>query len=156
MFKLDEAPKECILDENKTLMMLVRDVHHLFAHKVHNSRVNKEVSNTVHAILIHLDHHEYLTQVELVEKIHVRPSTASVALQKMEVDGLITRTTSTKDQRCIKVQITEAGKKICDEEKKNVQEFEAILTKEIGEEELNITKNVLRKLAEKMLEDYRK
>lgn len=156
MNKLDEKQKECILDENKTLMMLVRDVHHLFGHKIHESMVNKGVSNTVHAILIHLDHHEYLTQVELVERIHVRPSTASVALQKMEADGLITRSTSTEDQRCIQVKITEAGKKICEEGRTQVQKLDADLTSEIGEEELRITKEVLRKLIMKMLEDCKK
>ncbi|MBQ8293200.1 MAG: MarR family transcriptional regulator [Bacilli bacterium] len=156
MNKLDEKQKQCILDENKTLMMLVRDVHHLFGHKIHESMVNKGVSNTVHAILIHLDHHEYLTQVELVERAHVRPSTVSVALQKMEADGLITRTTSAEDQRCIKVKITEAGKKICEEGRKQVQMLDVNLTSEIDEEELKITKEVLRKLVKKMLEDCKK
>lgn len=156
MNKFNEKQKECILDENKTLMMLVRDTHHLFGHKIHESMSNKGVSNTVHAILIHLNHHEYLTQVELVERAHVRPSTISVALQKMEADGLITRMSSEEDQRCVKVKITEAGKKICDEGKQYVQQLDLNLTSEITEEELNITKDVLRRLIKKMLEDCKK
>ncbi len=153
MNKLDEKQKESMLDENKTLMMLVRDVHHLFGHKIHESMNNKGVSNTVHSILIHLYHHDFLTQVELVERAHVRPSTVSVALQKMEAEGLITRSASDEDQRCIKVKITEAGKKICEEGRKQVQMLDLDLTSEIGEEELRITKEVLRKLIKKMLED---
>ena len=89
MKDLDKKTQECFLKENKTLMMLVRDVHHLFGHKIHESMDSNGVSNTVHSILIHLNNHEFLTQVELVERAHVRPSTVSVALQKMEAEGLI-------------------------------------------------------------------
>ena len=153
MNKLDEKQKESMLDENKTLMMLVRDVHHLFGHKIHESMDSNGVSNTVHSILIHLNHHEFLTQVELVERAHVRPSTVSVALQKMEAEGLITRNASAEDQRCIKVKITEAGKKICEEGRKQVQMLDFNLTSEINEEELEITKKVLRELVKKMMED---
>lgn len=156
MNKLEEVQKEKILDENKTLMMLVRDVHHLFGHKIHESMSNKGVSHTVHSILIHLYHHEYLTQVELVDRAHVRPSTVSVALQKMELEGLITRCASDEDQRCIKVKITDAGKKICEEGKRQVQMLDLELTSKINEEDLKITKEVLRKLVEKMLEDCKK
>jgi DNA-binding MarR family transcriptional regulator len=153
MNKLDEKTQKCLLKENKTLMMLVRDVHHLFGHNIHESFSNKGLSNTAHAILLHLNHHEFLTQVELVEKAHVRPSTMSVTLQKMENEGLITRISSTEDQRCIHVKITDLGKKVLDEGKKHVHELEIEFTKDINPSELEITKKVLYELIEKMLED---
>ena len=153
MDKLDNKMKECLLKEDKTLFMLVRDVHHLFGHKIHESFKTKGLSNTAHAILIHLDHHEYLTQVELVDKAHVRPSTISVTLQKMETEGLIIRVACMEDQRCIHVKITELGKSMLEDGKKHVHELELEFTKNIDPEELEITKKILHKLIEKMLED---
>ena len=97
------------LANDKTLMMLVGDTHRLFGHSIHDMIAKKGISNTVHSVLFHLQFADSLTQVELVEKTHVRPSTISVALQKMEADGLITRTPSEDDQRYVKVKITEAG-----------------------------------------------
>jgi DNA-binding MarR family transcriptional regulator len=153
MKELDKKTQECLLNENKTLMMLVRDVHHLFGHKIHESFNSKGLSNTAHTILIHLNHHESLTQVELVEKAHVRPSTMSVTLQKMETEGLITRVACMEDQRCIHVKITELGKSMLEDGKKHVHELELEFTENIDPEELEITKKILHKLIEKMLED---
>lgn len=153
MNKLDERTQKCLLKENKTLMMLVRDVHHLFGHKIHESFSSKGLSNTAHVILIHLNHHEALTQVELVEKAHVRPSTMSVTLQKMEAEGLITRVSSTEDQRCTYVEITDLGKKLLEDCRQHVHELELEFTNNINVEELEITKKILHELIEKMLED---
>lgn len=153
MKELDEKTQKCLLKENKTLMMLVRDVHHLFGHNIHETFSSKGLSNTAHAILLHLKQHECLTQVELVEKAHVRPSTMSVTLQKMESEGLISRISSTEDQRCILVKITDLGMKVLEEGKKHVHELEMEFTKEINAEDLEVTKKVLYELIEKMLED---
>lgn len=153
MKELDNKMKECLLKEDKTLFMLVRDVHHLFGHKIHESFKTKGLSNTAHTILIHLEKNEFLTQVELVEKAHVRPSTISVTLQKMESEGLITRVASKEDQRCIHVQITPLGKEAIEEGRKYVHELDLGFTSDIKEEELKITKKVLHELIEKMLED---
>ena len=113
----------------------------------------KGISNTVHSVLFHLQFAESLTQVELVEKTHVRPSTISVALQKMEADGLITRTPSEDDQRYVKVKITEAGLELCKEMKTYVHALDLSLTEGIDEEELKVTKKVLRQIIEKLLEE---
>lgn len=153
MKELDQKTQECLLNENKTLMMSIRDVHHLFGHRIHESFSSKGLSNTANAILIHLNHHESLTQVELVDKAHVRPSTMSVTLQKMETEGLITRVSGVEDQRCIHVMITDLGKKFLEEGRIHVHELELEFTKDIDPKELEITKKVLHELIEKMLED---
>ena len=141
------------LPNDKTLMMLVGDTHRLFGHSIHDMIAKKGISNTVHSVLFHLQFAESLTQVELVEKTHVRPSTISVALQKMEADGLITRTPSEDDQRYVKVKITEAGLAMCKELKTYVHALDLSLTEGIDEEELKVTKKVLRQIIEKLLEE---
>ena len=149
----DMKDKKDWLANDKTLMMLVGDTHRLFGHSIHDMIAKKGISNTVHSVLFHLQFAESLTQVELVEKTHVRPSTISVALQKMEADGLITRTPSEDDQRYVKVKITEAGLAMCKEMKTYVHALDLSLTEGIDEEELKVTNKVLRQIIEKLLEE---
>ena len=96
---------------------------------------------------------ELMNQQTASEITHVRPSTISVALQKMEADGLITRTPSEDDQRYVKVKITEAGLEMCKEMKTYVHALDLSLTEGIDEEELKVTKKVLRQIIEKLLEE---
>lgn len=144
------------LAEDRTLMMTIGDAHRLFGHSIHNLIARKGISNTVHSILFHLQFNDSLTQVELVEKAHVRPSTISVALQKMEADGLITRTPSKDDQRYVDVKITEAGRELCKEMKTHIYALDLSLTEGIDKEELETTKKVLRLIIEKLLEENKK
>lgn len=144
------------LAEDRTLMMTIGDAHRLFGHSIHDLIARKGISNTVHSILFHLQFNDSLTQVELVEKAHVRPSTISVALQKMEADGLITRTPSKDDQRYVDVKITEAGRELCKEMKTHIYALDLSLTECIDKEELETTKKVLRLIIEKLLEENKK
>ena len=153
---MKERKKEDWLKEDRTLMMVVGDTHRLFRHSINNLVERKGISNTVNSILFHLQFAESLTQVELVDKAHVRPSTMSVALQKMEIDGLITREASKEDQRCTLVKITPLGLKLCKEMREYVYELDLSLTEGINKEELEITKKVLRQIIEKLLEENKR
>lgn len=153
---MKERKKEDWLEEDKTMMMIVGDTHRLFRHSIKNLVARKGISSTVHSILFHLQFSESLTQIELVDKAHVRPSTMSVALQKMELDGLITREASKEDQRCTIVKITDLGLKLCKEMREYVHELDLSLTEGIAEDELEITKKVLKQIIEKLQEENKR
>lgn len=142
-----------IKEEDKTLFMLIADVHRQFGHKIRELEKKNGLGTCATCILIELDRNTSLTQVELVEKIHMRPSSISVALQKMELDGLINRTTKDDDQRYTLVTITEKGKKYCEEMRSKIHELDNSLTKKLTEEEVLFTKEVLRKLSLSFKED---
>lgn len=55
-------------------------------------------------------HHEGITQKELAEILQVTPPTVSVMLQKLEKAGLIERRADERDQRFMRLYVTEAGK----------------------------------------------
>jgi DNA-binding MarR family transcriptional regulator len=76
----------------------------------------------------------------------MRPSSISVALQKMELDGLIERKVKDDDQRYSVVCITSKGKKACEEMKKKIFELDNSFTSQLDNEELEIAKKVLIKL----------
>lgn len=145
--------KERILNKDKTLLMAVGDVHRLFFRSINNMIETKGYSNTHNAVLFHLSKNESLTQVELVNKTHLRASTISVALQKMENEGLIKRVSNDNDKRCLKVSITDEGLRVHNKMHEYIRELDLSYTSGIDENELKITKKVLQELALKMIEE---
>ncbi len=135
-----------IQDDKKTLMMLIADVHRQFGHRIREMEKNSGSNNCGNCILLELERNGNLTQVELVDKIHMRPSSVSVALQKLELDGLIEKKTKDDDQRYFIVCITQKGKQICDEIKKRIFDLDNSITSQLDEEELEQAKKVLRKI----------
>lgn len=154
--KFDDNFRKELCKKDKTLMMVVGDVHRLFGHLIYDLITKKGIPNTVNCILFHLVRNESLTQVEIVNKTHLRASTISVALQKMESDGLIKRVSNDSDQRYLKVSITEDGYKLYSEMDKAIHEMDISLTSDIDKEELEIAKKVLKKISTKMLEEENK
>lgn len=154
--KFDDNFRKELCKKDKTLMMVVGDVHRLFGHLIYDLITKKGIPNTVNCILFHLVRNESLTQVEIVNKTHLRASTISVALQKMESDGLIKRVSNDSDQRYLKVSITEDGYKLYSEMDKAIHEMDISLTSDIDKEELEIAKKVLKKISSKMLEEENK
>lgn len=137
-----------IKDENKTLIMLVSDVHRQFGHKIRELEKTNGLGNCANFILFELSRHGSLTQVELVDKIHMRPSSISVAIQKLEFDGLIEKKTKDDDQRYSVIGITEKGKEVCNDMKQKIYELDNSFAKQLDEDELELAKKVLRKLNE--------
>ena len=136
-----------IKEEDKTLFMLIGDVHRQFGHQVRDLEKQSGLGTCVNCILFELDRHGDLTQVEIVNKIHMRPSSISVALQKMEVDGLIERKTKDDDQRYTIVSITDKGKESCMMRKKQVRELDDYITSNIVKYDLVVVKRVLREIS---------
>ncbi len=146
--------EKCLIkDEDKTLLMLINDAHRLFMHKAGDLVGLIGISPAVNSILFHLRRNESLTQVDLVNKSHLRPSSISVTLQKMEQDGLIVRENSMEDQRYIVVKMTEEGRMLENKIRNCIRNLDEELTNDISEGEKEITKKVVRTIIEKLLED---
>ena len=128
-----------IKEEDKTLIMLMGEVTRQFGHNIREFEKRNGLGPAINSILLNLKCSGELTQVELVNKIHMRPSSVSVALQKMEKDGLIEKH-------------MKEGENICDTIKNNIKELDCSLTKDIDKQDLEIAKNVIRKINEKFME----
>ena len=133
--------------KNKTLMMLIGDVHRQFGHKIRELEKKNGLGPCSGCVLHELSRNDGLTQVELADKIHMRPSSISVALQKMEQDGLIERKVKDNDQRCSIVCITKKGINLNDEMRKNVYSMDEYFTEKLAQEELEKAKELLTKLS---------
>lgn len=133
--------------QDKTLMMLIGDVHRQFGHKIRELEKKNGLGPCSGSILMELSKNDSLTQVELVERIHMRPSSISVALQKMEQDGLIERKVKDNDQRCSIVCITKKGINIHNEMIYAISTMDNFYTKQLSKDDLVNVKNVLIELS---------
>lgn len=140
-------------EEEKTLFMLIGDVHRQFGHKIRELETKNGLGSSFNCILFELEHHGSLTQVEIVNKIHMRPSSISVALQKMEIEGLIKRTVKDDDQRYSVVSITEKGRKISEEMKNEVRLLDETITKQINIGDVELVKKILRQISDTLREE---
>ena len=146
--------KKCFLnDEDKTLIMMINDVHRLFTHRICDIAGLIGIPPAVNSILFHLTKNESLTQVDLVNKAHLRPSSVSVTLQKMEHDGLIVRESSLEDQRYITVKITDKGREVEKKIHSSIRKFDESITSDLSDDEKEIARRVVKKIIEKLLED---
>lgn len=134
--------------QDKTLMMLIGDVHRQFGHQIRELEKKCGLGPCSGSILMELSKNDSLTQVELVERIHMRPSSISVALQKMEQDGLIERKVKDDDQRCSIVCITDKGINIHNEMKKTIFTMDNNYTKQLNQDDLEKVKKVLIELSD--------
>lgn len=143
-----------IKEEDKTLFMLIADVHRQFGHKIREIEKKNGYSTCASCILIELHKNGSLTQVELVEKIYMRPSSVSVALQKLETDGLITRTSKDDDLRYTLVNLTQLGKQYCEKMKLRIKNLDEKMTEKINDDDLVKLKNTLIKLSAELKEEF--
>ncbi len=139
--------------KDKTLMMLIGDVHRQFGHKIRELEKKNGLGPCSGSILMELSKNDSLTQVELVDRIHMRPSSISVALQKMEQDGLIERKVKDDDQRCSIVCITNKGKTINEKMRFEIYSMDNYFTKQLNDNDLQKAKSIISHLSNILREE---
>ncbi|WP_294491039.1 MarR family winged helix-turn-helix transcriptional regulator [uncultured Ruminococcus sp.] len=133
--------------------MFVNDVSRMFMHRVRRECEKNGVPNGYHKILMELSHNDGATQLQLVKLTHLTAPTVSVALGKMESEGLVTRQTDTADMRVMKVCLTDKGRGKVESVREIFHRADDVLVKGIPQEELDSAMKVLRKMLENLLEE---
>lgn len=91
---------------------------------------------------------EGITQKELSRCMALRESTTAKLLERMEVEGLVVRTSKDGDKRAKIVEMTEKGMRLNKEITPVVEAFIAQATHNLTEEDLDTFKMVLRVMVE--------
>ncbi len=130
-----------------TLARLSRQIHrmeHWIAGRVLLGKA-KLYRGQTHLLLL-ISQNNGASQGDLAERMDVRPSSMTEMLMKMEQAGFITRKQDDKDQRIMRIFLTEDGEKIADESKAAVENFItkifSCLTPEEQDNMLNLIKRV--------------
>lgn len=94
-------------------------------------------------ILGFLAEHDGVTQKEISKKLNVKPSTITVSIQRLEKMELARKVQDEKDQRMMRVYLTEQGKEVVVQMKKLLQENEKILLAGFSETEVCLLRRML-------------
>ena len=146
--KSESQRREEYLRGELPLLLLINRISKTFHREMRKVCEENRVPVGYRSLLFPLGHHNECSQKELVEKTELKPSTVSIALDKMERDGYIERRRDGKDGRVILVCLTDKGKEINRKNKEKVdvleQQFAATVTAEEEKELARLLTKLLR------------
>lgn len=139
--------------EEMPVMMLVNEISKLFFDRMRRECEKINVQHGYNHILFHLSRRDGITQLDLVRMTHLKAPTVSVALQKMEYEGLVRRETDKQDQRQTRVYITDKGMALDSRLREKVAEIESVAITGIDNENEKILKEYLIIMRKNILEE---
>ena len=152
-----KGPEEdtCGKDYKKAPMMLVNEVSHLMWDNIKNKRgVEHPVSQrSGQLILMELAKRDGVTQLDLANATGLKAPTTSVALQKLEREGYVSRKTDEYDLRAARVFLTEKGREIDERIRRAIREEEARASRGIAAEDLETLIRLLLRIKSNLSED---
>ena len=102
-------------------------------------------------MLFHLSRRDGRTQLDLVKATHLKAPTVSVALQKLEKDGYVTRRTDEYDMRATRVFLTDKGRELDERIRKRVRTEEELAMSNLTESECETLVRLLGKIKKNIL-----
>ena len=112
-------------DSSVPTLTLVNMLAKVFEEKVAENSENEFLNQKASRfILFTLSINNGISQNDIVRATHLKGSTISVALAKLEKEGYVKRVNDTYDQRQIRVYITEKGDMLNSARKEMIQELE--------------------------------
>ncbi|MDO4337188.1 MAG: MarR family transcriptional regulator [Eubacteriales bacterium] len=138
-------------EENGELTMqgLLMEINRLYMGKCFHQMVELGIYPGQIPVLGCLMHKDGLSQRELAKKLHIKPPTVNVTVQRLEKIGILCRRQDEKDQRVTRVYMTEKGHAIVEKAMEQVMENEKILFANFSETELCL----MRRFFQQMLEN---
>ena len=95
-------------------------------------------------MLFILQKKEGMSQREICDEMKIKPPTVAVSIKRMEKAGLIERKPDEKDQRVVRIYVTEKGKSLSKQIEKVVKESEAKVVEGFSEVEICLMKRFLK------------
>ncbi len=97
-------------------------------------------------LLFHLLQEDGIPQCDLARAMRISPASVTTMLQRMERDGWIKRVRDRKDQRVVRVSVSEKGRALQSDAHRIFREIEAEIHSFYTEEEQRTLKNLLLRL----------
>ncbi len=134
----------------KEIMFVVNQLARIFQHEMRKVCEENGVPMGYRNLLFHLVHNDGCSQRRLAKLTGLKPSTVSIALEKMERDGYVTREKNLMDQRAVRVYLTEKGKDVDRANRARIEILDERFSKTVTPEE----KKELVALLEKVMKGY--
>jgi DNA-binding MarR family transcriptional regulator len=151
-----KQPKKLLEKSDATPSMFINDISKMFKCTVHRETEREGISHGCQKMLMLLAHNDGITQLDIVKGTRLSAPTVSVALAKMEADGLVVRKTDKHDLRQVRVYITDKGRETDEFMRSKFKETEEIMLRGIPKEEQEQLISTLRKILINMIESEEK
>ena len=146
----DSEERHC---HKPTPMMILNEVSHLMMDRIRSNHDELFAQRSIRLLIIELARKDGRTQLDLVNATHLKAPTVSVAMQKLEKEGIVTRRPDEYDQRAIRVFLTEKGREMDNRTRKSIHDAEEIAMVRLSEEERETLTKLLLKIREGLMED---
>lgn len=137
--------------EEDSLFTLLSQTMRLYFLRHYTMLENRELHPGQVPVLMELSQSDGLSQIELSRRIHVRPPTVAVMLQRMEKAELIRRKPDEKDQRVSRVYLTDRGRDVHRDVQKMVETIDRECLDDFTREEVLLLKRFLRQIKENLV-----
>ncbi len=135
--------------EHFKMMMTVNEISRFFHGELCKLCEENGVPVGYRSLLFHLARTNGCSQKELAQRAMLKPSTVSIALEKMERDGYVKREKNNNDARAVKVYLTEKGLNMDRKNKERVdlleERFSAYVSKEEQQQVIQILQKAIRR-----------
>ena len=143
-------------EENRTAqeitpMMLLQEIARFSRCMLEKEVPTQSMQNSSRQILRALGRKGGLCQLDLAKLTHLKPPTISVALQKMENEGLVTRVIDEKDGRATRVYLTDVGNSINEKVAERIRIIEDAAMSNVTDEENKALSSALLKIRENLI-----
>ncbi len=118
-----------------TPIMILNDVSRRWCHHVEDGAPTQFMQNSSRAILRELSFKTGVCQLDLAKATHLKPPTISVALNKMESEGIVTRSVDSDDMRATRVYLTDKGIEINEQIHNRIVMADAVALRGFSEED---------------------
>ena len=146
----DSEERHC---HKPTPMMILNEVSHLMMDRIRSNHDELFAQRSIRLLIIELARKDGRTQLDLVKATHLKAPTVSVAMQKLEKEGIVTRRPDEYDQCAIRVFLTEKGREMDNRTRKSIHDAEEIAMVRLSEEERETLTKLLLKILEGLMED---
>ncbi|MDF2958273.1 MAG: transcriptional regulator [Paenibacillus sp.] len=120
-------------------------------HAMHNLLQDQEVYPGQPPLLFALSKQDGQSQKELAERLHIKPATITVMLNRIEKHGLVERRPDEKDQRISRVYLTGKGRETHEEVKKALKIMEAQCFDNFTDEQKEMLRGLLLQMYENLI-----
>lgn len=133
-------------EQKKSMQFLFMDINRCCA-----ANYMKQVAmqglypNQIPFIMV-LDKNDGCSQREIAERLRIKPPTVNVSIQRLEKSGIVFRMRDKKDQRIMRVNLTEKGKAIVKSIRENAREMEKIMFDNFDDTELCLMRRFLEQI----------
>jgi len=98
-------------------------------------------------LLSFLDQQQSATVSQLAEALHVKPSSVTVMLDRLENNGLIVRSREQQDRRVVQISLSGAGRQVLEEARQQRRQVLKGYLQKLNEEEQQFLLAILEKMA---------